>query len=258
MGDTLPGARPTQVSGVTVQDQSNSQGSADVVLCSYNIHAGVGRDGVFAPKRILAVLQEVNADAFALQEVEHHDVDGTDLPAYLARELGCVAVLGPTLLRERRHYGNVLLSRLRVREVRRIELSRPGREPRGAIDALLDRNGSPLRVLTTHLGLAPGERRAQVRVLLDEIRSHDRGAVTVLTGDLNEWYLWGRPLRWLRRHFSRARAPATFPSGRPVFALDRVVTQPASALRQVRAHASPLARVASDHLPLVSTIRITH
>ncbi len=76
----------------------------------------------------------------------------------------------------------------------------------------------------------------------------------VLMGDLNEWFLWGRPLRHLHRHFDPTRAIATFPAGRPVFALDRVWTHPGSMLEDLRAHATPLARVASDHLPLVATL----
>lgn len=227
----------------------------ELVLCSYNVHAGVGRDGVFDAHRVLAVLREVDADVIALQEVEHHDVGGTDFPLFLGRELGCDVTLGRTLMRTTRDYGNALLARLPVRSARRIDLSVPGREPRGAIDALLEAHGAQVRVLCAHLGLSPAERRAQVRSLLATIEAHDRGEVTVLAGDLNEWFLWGRPLRWLARRLHASRPLATFPSGRPLLALDRVWVRPATALRRARVHASPLARIASDHLPLVATIR---
>lgn len=228
----------------------------DLVLCSYNIHAGIGRDRAFDAHRVLAVLREVGADVVALQEVERRAVDGVDFPSFLAHALDCHLALGPTLLRETREYGNALLSRLPVREVRRLDLSVPGREPRGAIDALLDARGVPFRVIAAHLGLRPSERRAQVRALLATIEAHDRGAVTALAGDLNEWFLWGRPLRWLARSLPAGRALATFPSGRPAIALDRIRVRPAGALRGTRVHASPTARAASDHLPVVSTIRL--
>jgi endonuclease/exonuclease/phosphatase family metal-dependent hydrolase len=78
-----------------------------------------------------------------------------------------------------------------------------------------------------------------------------------LIGDLNEWYLWGRPLRWLHSHFRETLAtPATFPARRPVFALDRIWVARAGSLRGRRRHASPLARVASDHLPLVAEVTL--
>jgi phospholipase D1/2 len=37
---------------------------------SYNIHGGVGWDRHFVPRRIAAVLVELDADVIALQEVE--------------------------------------------------------------------------------------------------------------------------------------------------------------------------------------------
>jgi endonuclease/exonuclease/phosphatase family metal-dependent hydrolase len=73
-------------------------------------------------------------------------------------------------------------------------------------------------------------------------------------GDLNEWYLWGRPLRWLHAHFRATPSPPTFPSRRPVFALDRIWISPARCLTRIARHASPLARIASDHLPLTAEL----
>ena len=95
----------------------------------------------------------------------------------------------------------------------------------------------------------------QVRRLLDAIDATDVGAPTVLAGDVNEWFLWGRPLRWLHDHFSATPAPRTFPAGRPLFALDRIWVRPRSYLQDVRAHASELSSRASDHLPIVAQLR---
>jgi endonuclease/exonuclease/phosphatase family metal-dependent hydrolase len=78
---------------------------------------------------------------------------------------------------------------------------------------------------------------------------------TLLMGDLNEWYLWGRPLRWLHAHFNEIPAtPPTFPARRPLFALDRIWVAPSGSLRRLFGHATPLARVASDHLPLIAEV----
>jgi endonuclease/exonuclease/phosphatase family metal-dependent hydrolase len=48
----------------------------------------------------------------------------------------------------------------------------------------------------------------------------------------------------------------TWPSRRPLFALDRIWVHPPGALASVRAHASATARRASDHLPLVGMIEV--
>jgi endonuclease/exonuclease/phosphatase family metal-dependent hydrolase len=73
-------------------------------------------------------------------------------------------------------------------------------------------------------------------------------------GDINEWFLWGRPLRWMHKHFQETPAPATFPARYPVFALDRLWVKPRTLLREIAVHATPLAREASDHLPLTAEL----
>ena len=51
------------------------------------------------------------------------------------------------------------------------------------------------------------------------------------------------------------RWPASFPSARPVMALDRVYARGAR-VAEVRAHASRAARRASDHLPVVAQVEL--
>jgi endonuclease/exonuclease/phosphatase family metal-dependent hydrolase len=222
-------------------------------VASYNIHLGIGADGRFAPERIAAVIGELGASVIALQEVASGGGD-FDMFSYLRDTTGLNAVAGPTLARRGGgEYGNALLTRHRVLEVRRVDLSVPRREPRGALDVALDCDGQPLRVVSTHLGLRPAERRVQIRRLLHLLKEKP-DATTVLLGDLNEWFLWGRPMRWLHRHFEQTPAPATFPSRRPLIALDRIWVRPRTRLKRIEVHASPLARVASDHLPLTALL----
>ncbi|WP_246190031.1 VTT domain-containing protein [Pandoraea captiosa] len=254
------------------RDSSKARGTAGAVLpheevvsreltvASYNVHGCVGTDGQHSPDRIAQVLDEIDADIVALQEIEASDADvGTLARIATARDMHFIP--GPTLKRGDVDYGNAIMTRFAPVALRHIDLSVPGREPRAAIDATLawqDAYGRDvqLRVIATHLGLRPGERREQVQRLL-ECLANQPGAATVLMGDVNEWCLWGRPLRWLHRFFERAPHVATFPSRWPLLALDRIWTSPRAHLGTVRAHATPLARRASDHLPLVSVLRTT-
>ena len=233
---------------------------SSVRLASYNIHLGIGRDGVFVPERIAAVLGELQADVVALQEVPMGP-EPYDMLAYLQQATGLNALAAPTLINPRHGaYGNALLTRHRPLSAERLDISVPRRQPRGAIDASLDCRlpgfGEPLRVIGTHLGLRPAERRLQVPRLLDAIDERDKKGVTptVLMGDINEWFLWGRPLRWLHAHFRKPRALATFPSGLPLFALDRIWVRPSRLIRRLGVHRSALARLASDHLPLFADL----
>lgn len=48
----------------------------------------------------------------------------------------------------------------------------------------------------------------------------------------------------------------TFPSRFPVFALDRIMGNPESMVLGIEVHATSLARVASDHLPIKARIDV--
>jgi endonuclease/exonuclease/phosphatase family metal-dependent hydrolase len=76
----------------------------------------------------------------------------------------------------------------------------------------------------------------------------------VLLGDINEWFLPGRPLRWLHARFGYGPPVRTFPAQFPLLSLDRIWAHPPAALSRVRAHSSREARRASDHLPVVAEL----
>jgi endonuclease/exonuclease/phosphatase family metal-dependent hydrolase len=224
-------------------------------IATYNIHRCVGCDGVEAPARIAAVLQNINADVTALQEVAFDPSGPKNILANLARSMGARAIAGPTLLEKKGRYGNAILSRLVPERVDRLDISVPGREPRGVLAVTLRLNGSSIRIIATHLGLRPRERRYQIRRLLP-LLDDPQADVTILLGDFNEWLLWGRPLRWINRRFGSLPAPATFPSRRPLLALDRIWVDPADRLISLHHHRHVSTAVASDHLPLVAQVAV--
>jgi endonuclease/exonuclease/phosphatase family metal-dependent hydrolase len=225
---------------------------------SYNIHECVGTDGRRDPSRIARVLKESGADVIGLQEV-HSDLSGgaeeeLHQMDYLAKSTGFQAIAGTAFQRRNGDYGNVLLTNLRVVNVRKLDLSIRGREPRGAIDADLDIAGEMVRVIVTHLGLLPWERRFQVTQLLTAL-SDERAETVVILSDINEWLPNSRSIRWLQARFGQAPRLRTFPSRFPVFPLDRIWVSPPSALIGLSIFNTPLSRIASDHLPLKATIQ---
>lgn len=224
-------------------------------IATYNIHQCVGRDGIQNPKRIAAVLNELNADIIALQEVTSHPEMSDEPLANLAEAAEMQLIEGFTLSSAGARYGNALLSKLPVSAVNRIDISVKKREPRGVIEITLNHNCKKVALWATHLGLGIHERRQQINTLLEVIDSADAD-VSILLGDFNEWFPWGRPLRALNGWFTKAQSPATFPSRRPFLKLDRIWVRPVNRLTTLRAHSTKLSRVASDHLPLLADVAL--
>ena len=225
-------------------------------LVSYNLHEYVGTDGDRSPRRILEVLDGLGADLLLLQEVRNTHRADQQFPVidWLADRLGMTAFLGTTLLRDDAPYGNACLSRYQPATWQRHDLSVTGREPRGLLEMQFGAELGGLRVLTTHLGLRPRERRQQYQ-RIGELLNNRPAPSTVLGGDFND--------RRLPRAFRRTVPGAStvgrpsFPSRWPVLSLDRIHVWPEARLRSFAVVQNEQARVASDHLPVVAEIDIT-
>jgi len=231
-------------------------------IATYNIHRCVGRDGTENIERVAAVLREINSDIVALQEVTSRPAMTGDMLAYLAAAAHMQPIEGFTLSATGAHYGNALLTNLPISAIRRIDISVPGREPRGVIEVTFTAsdhaiNDHVIILWATHLGLGIRERHLQIKKLLGALHAADVDA-QILLGDFNEWLPWSRPLRTLHRWFvtpaGSTPSPATFPSRKPLLRLDRIWVRPAERLVALRAHSTELSRIASDHLPLVAEI----
>lgn len=226
-------------------------------VVSYNVHRCVGMDRRRDPERVARVIREVGGQVVGLQEVK--SLYGA-LPAraqmdYLSRATGLVPVAGPTILRKDSEYGNVLLSAYPVIYHRGVDLTVNGREPRGALEAVLDIHGKAVRIVVTHLGLNPAERGYQMARVL-EIAARETHGPLIVMGDINAWFPRGPALLSMHRYLGRTPALPTFPSRLPVLALDRIWVRPRAALVHVAVHRTPLARIASDHLPVWAHVNL--
>jgi endonuclease/exonuclease/phosphatase family metal-dependent hydrolase len=230
-------------------------------VVTYNIHACVGVDRRYEPARIAAVLREIDADIACLQEIDvrHATRLHRDQAAYLAEATGCQVILGADPRARRGRFANAILTRFPIAAARAIDLAVSDYEPRAALDAELVIGDRVLRVLATHFGLHASERRLQANRLiaaLDEPYTPSRRAAhaVLLVGDLNEWRGRSGGIRELDRCLGPSAAPRTFPSWLPVLPLDRIYADGPAVLRDVHVYRSPLARLASDHLPLVGSL----
>ncbi len=174
------------------------------------------------------------------------------------------ATFHPAMRRNDEHYGNAILSRYQLTFRRAIEL--PGRPPffcrenRAAIEVNIETNLGKVHIINTHLGLGWRERLVQTQLFTSaEWRAAIAGDTPlILLGDFNS-LRGSRPYRTLNRHLRdvrelvRATGPIrTFPTRFPVLAVDHIFVNRAVEPVSVTVHRSPLARIASDHFPLMS------
>lgn len=226
-------------------------GSLGLSVASYNVHRCFGTDGRYVPERTVEVLEALDADVIGVQEVDMRLlVDGRAQLDYLAESLRMHAVPGPNIKGRRGKFGNAVLSRWPVRNVRRPDLTVRHFEPRGAVDCDIEIDGRLIRVVNTHLGLNAIERRIQVGRLMVALEEGGKDLPTIVMGDFNEWKPTRGALRHLDRRYGTSLMPRTFPSRLPLLPLDRIWVWPEDGLKRMAVYATPLSRVTSDHLPL--------
>jgi endonuclease/exonuclease/phosphatase family metal-dependent hydrolase len=224
-----------------------------LTAATYNIHAWVGTDGQWNPSRVLEIMHALDVGILALQEVDFLWGEGATAEEVLCREMNCRVLPGPTMVRGTSRYGNMLLTRLPVLSYDQRDLGVDGREPRCCIDALLDADGTSLRVLATHLGLKRNERICQVRSLLGAL-DEDGEYPTILLGDFNFWMPFFGASARLRHRVKASPLTRTFPANRPLLALDRIYLSDGMRFGRVGSLDTPATRLASDHLPLRAEI----
>ena len=227
-------------------------------VASYNIHKCRGVDGVTRPDRIIGVIRELRADVIALQEVDRRFGRRGGLldPSAIECEIGMQLLVQSDVSHRHGWHGNALLVRGEPISYRRSRLKLPGGEPRGAIVAELDLGEGEFRVIAAHLGLLRLSRVDQVRALLTAFRDLPP-MPSILLGDLNEWRRRGRSaLRGLETTFGVSPSILSFPSRRPIFALDRILGWPEGLITDLAVHDTPLARRSSDHLPLTAEVNL--
>ncbi len=232
--------------------------STGMLIASYNVHKCVGVDRKFDPARISHVIREIGADVIALQEADSRFGERRGLLdlGWMERETGLFPVPITGAARAHGWHGNVIFFREGlVRDVHQVNL--PGLEPRGALMTELElKDGSTLRIIAAHLGLLNRSRHQQARMILDILGSRQEQP-TVLMGDLNEWRLGDRSaLNTLATVFGLPAAVPSFPSRLPVLALDRIMANRPGLIDTVHTHDTPLARLASDHLPIKAVVKV--
>jgi endonuclease/exonuclease/phosphatase family metal-dependent hydrolase len=239
---------------------------AKLRVATYNVHGCMGMDRQRSEARIAKVIAEMSVDVVALQELDlgRRRSAGVNQTQIIAEQLGWYSHFHPAMRRDDEHYGNAILSRYQLCFRRGVEL--PGKPPffcrenRAAIEVNIETNLGKVHVSNTHLGLGWRERFVQAQLFTSaEWRAAIAGDTPlILLGDFNS-LRGSRPYRTLNRHLHDVReliqasgAIHTFPTRFPVLAVDHIFVNRALQPLSLTVHRSPLARIASDHFPLMA------
>lgn len=232
-------------------------------LLTYNVHRCVGTDRQLDVARIAAVIRDEAPDIVCLQELDvgRARTNGVDQASELADLLGMGSRFHPAMVVEGEEYGDAILTRLPERLVKADSLPSvrgiPGLEPRGALWTEIDLGKAKLNLINTHLGLVPREQRSQAQTLVGKQWIGACEGPTILTGDFNATSIT-RPYATLTQRLRDAQrvlglkpSLKTFPSSFAAIRIDHFFISPHIRVKSIHTPTSPLARVASDHLPLV-------
>jgi endonuclease/exonuclease/phosphatase family metal-dependent hydrolase len=239
---------------------------AKLRVATYNVHGCTGMDRQRSETRIADVIAEMSVDVVALQELDlgRRRSAGADQTKMIAEQLGWHSYFHPAMRQDGEHYGNAIVSRYRLAFRRGVEL--PGtppffcRENRAAIEVEIESNLGKVHIINTHLGLGWRERfiQAQLFTSAEWRTSIADDTPLILLGDFNS-LRGSRPYRTLNRHLRDVRtliqvtrSIRTFPTRFPLFGVDHIFVNGALRPVNITVHRSPLARIASDHFPLMA------
>lgn len=229
-------------------------------VLAYNIHHGEGMDEVIDLQRIADLINEVDPDLVALQEVDSivTRTNGVDQAAELGRLTNMQPFFGRFMAYQGGAYGMAVLSRLPVSESTNVRLP-DGDEPRSVVSTVVDLpSGNSMRFNGIHFYRTEQERYAQATAL--EAWLNDQESMpTMLAGDFNS-YRGDSVLTHLEQTWhvvDKGKEMNTFPSWEPDREIDYFMWKPADAFTIL--HQELLDEpVISDHRPLLIDIVVTH
>lgn len=240
---------------------SDKSSGTQLKVLTYNVHSCRGRDGRPDPARIAEVIASADPDVIALQELDvgRMRTGGIDQAHAIARHLRMSAHFHPALHVEEEKYGDAILTALPSRVIKAGPLPSRG-EPRGAIWVEITFRDVRLQVVNTHFGLRRSERMIQAHTLAGKDWLGSPACSmhpAVLAGDFNavpRSRAYGILAEGLSTHVLTVPARATFPARLPLLRLDHVFTNRRARVVRYDVIDTPLARRASDHLPLLATV----
>jgi endonuclease/exonuclease/phosphatase family metal-dependent hydrolase len=237
-------------------------------VLTYNIHRAIGVDRRFRLDRIIKILAHHQADIVLLQEVDMGVPRSRkmNLARELAKALGYnFFAIGLNVQLRQGYYGNATLSHFPILRKRNIDLTIGTHKRRGCQHTSIQIDNAStkqlLEIFNLHLGLSAQERVRQIGMLAQSIEfaSLEDRMPCIVGGDFNDWRSLLPPVLTDILRFSCAstrqgrhqQGILSYPSFSPAGSLDKIFYR--GGLKKVMSQSCtlPVARLASDHLPII-------
>lgn len=225
------------------------------IMC-YNVHNCVGLDGELSCERIAKIINDADADAIAIQELDSMTTrhPGHDMLKELAELTGMHPTFAPSIDYKGGKYGIGMLTKQKPISYRRVPL--PCRsEPRSLLIVELE----DYYYCCTHLSLHEEDRITSIGIIVDELSKLDKPVM--IAGDFNARPN-SEPMRMMGEHFHVFKKTEgtgyTIRADKPHAEIDFIcLFTDNGASAEVTSHTVINAPVESDHLPIVADVVIT-
>ncbi len=208
----------------------------------------------------MTVINEIDADIIALQELDKHFGSRESSLSLKQIESQTDYKLVSKPIREQNNgfHGNAILVRKSLEVTHTETLVLNSLEPRGAVAVDIKINQTlPVRFIGTHLALLSYWRKKQIQQILDSFVDTSSTTLNIIAGDFNEWKQNKKFYdKTILKPFRIIRSGASFHSSNPRVALDKfIVIGEGYKIQKSGVIQSNLSKTASDHLPIWADLR---
>lgn len=251
----------------------NGRPPSDVLrIVSYNVHGCVDAKRRIRPYKIADIIADLDADIIALQEVDGKTrlANSQNQASIIAKELNQNYVYVPTDKKGLRAFGLAVITRFEIKDSRFDWL--PGLHAmlnlrrRGALQVSLRTAIGDIHLINTHLSVYKMERNMQVKDLLSSrwIGKLPREEPLIVCGDFNAgprssaYGLLSSKLKDVQNALPAGVPPRpTFHARSPHRRIDHIFVSDRLEPLSIEVRRDSASRMASDHLPLLASLRLT-
>ncbi|MBN2210895.1 MAG: endonuclease/exonuclease/phosphatase family protein [Sedimentisphaerales bacterium] len=227
---------------------------SNLSFMSYNIHHGVGFDGVLDLERIAQVIEQTGADVIGLNEVDNGYWQDVHQAEWLAARLEMDFYFGPTIDDA---FGNAILSKYPIIcSTNNLLPTDGGQEARACIASVVEIHNRPVTFLVTHFSFNDQQTQIQQADTSLDISNYARGDM-ILLGDMNS-EIDSEPIGHIKQTFRDSFEAAQIVGYNPGGRIDYVFIpwKFNGLVNFTEVVHTNLANIASDHKPVICHVTV--